>query len=725
MPSLALFIQQVLAQKNEHNPNYIYEFENRIDSLNHAQLQGMYDHLLKTSTTSDSKIWRDANKELLVHVKRILDEKNKIIAENNRVLEEKYFKAKKRKDDKAAKLVEEQRALDFIRVNARKKAEQEVLEGVIARETNDRLDMKVRQPIAEKKRLHYIIGGAAFFTISCIIIGVTVKNDSILLGTLIVIIVVVTLYIFWLGYKAGKVVPLVVSPSQIEEAVLIRMEQLAQREIDAWRQKERDYELSDLKEKEERKQKRLEKKQALQLAQKFHWILEDYEEEEEEEKEPQQEELDRIHGVASSDGTRGADRAERLENNGRVGSAQGIPLYSNPECELDRGLNHKSNVFLPMATHNTDNDIESGVSRKVSDSSSDPFRSARRDMTHTKPASMSSGVNPAGGSLSRVSTRTASDVGYETAADQNAMAGHDLSDNNPLVQDLYFDILRITVTGLDQHTSAESPSDRLITGSVDAANAPKVFVRIGAQLQGDQGTYKKSYSGEDAEDPERSRQAPPPPAAILFQTDTQYYSEGCVELTWRFHPVAHTHSHGPSPSHGHGDFPRRKGGHRTSRQGGGMRILDTSDSYFTKESPHLPLLRDEELYVDLHQETDTSAPVGHSAAWDSSSRLIGGAVLRRRDLQLLSSTTRTNTYDRKYSSIHASASVASQPNSRAPSLALPADSTSVTSSSSLPAPIRVPVDAPVSIHEYTVKKHIESGECVTAVEVEVVIRVCK
>ncbi len=58
MPSLTSFIQEIVSDPNfgSNDSEYLYRLEGRIKELNHAQLQGMYNHLKKCSESADSKV---------------------------------------------------------------------------------------------------------------------------------------------------------------------------------------------------------------------------------------------------------------------------------------------------------------------------------------------------------------------------------------------------------------------------------------------------------------------------------------------------------------------------------------------------------------------------------------------------------------------------------------------------------------------------------------------
>ena len=329
MPSLALFIQQLLSDTN--NNNYFVDLEKRIDSLNHAQLQGMYDHLSMVNKTANSRLWKNANGELLVHVGKILDAKNKILAEEKRVDDLRQLKIQKKVEHQAAQIVEEQRIISFIKSRAREVAEKEVYESERNRETREKQEMISREPIAQKMRMRYIIFGGVFFLIACVVAGVSLGSDPVLVLIVILIALALSCFIFWKGYQVGLVVPLVVTEEHIEEAVRIRTEQLVQQELDNMAKKERDYQLQQIREREERRQRKLERKKAQLLARRGTFQMVD----------------ENLDGLEERDEE---DSAERVEDESRQSSP--ITLFGSPPASrrATPGPSHSTKLRTDKST---------------------------------------------------------------------------------------------------------------------------------------------------------------------------------------------------------------------------------------------------------------------------------------------------------------------------------------------------------------------------------------
>ena len=72
--SIALFIKEALAEDKFGN-DFNSRIDERVDAMNAAQLQGIYDHLLQTSRTASTSMWRNANKELIEHVEGLMRER--------------------------------------------------------------------------------------------------------------------------------------------------------------------------------------------------------------------------------------------------------------------------------------------------------------------------------------------------------------------------------------------------------------------------------------------------------------------------------------------------------------------------------------------------------------------------------------------------------------------------------------------------------------------------
>ena len=72
--SIALFIKEALAE-DKFGHEYNSRIDERVDAMNAAQLQGIYNHLTHTSRMATTDMWRNANKKLIGHVEELMRER--------------------------------------------------------------------------------------------------------------------------------------------------------------------------------------------------------------------------------------------------------------------------------------------------------------------------------------------------------------------------------------------------------------------------------------------------------------------------------------------------------------------------------------------------------------------------------------------------------------------------------------------------------------------------
>eukprot|EP01041_Mallomonas_annulata_P001071 gene1071-2099_t len=283
MPSLAVFIQDILSDPDfgSDSEEYITRLQQRINALNHSQLQGMYNHLLKTADTADSKVWKEANKSLLSHVEVFLKIRDAELAEAKRQEGNRQAKKKKKRDNKQGKAEEEARVLEHLKVKARTEAEKEVYETEMQREAAEKLEQHQKEPIAARLRMKYAIVGVLVFVIGCVIAGVAADGDALLLVLLIGISGLLSAFILWRAYKVGKIMPIEISNEEMAEAIEVREAEILQMYLNGIAEKERQYQMRDQHEREERRELRATRKLERLLAHKKNFYEDDEEEKDE------------------------------------------------------------------------------------------------------------------------------------------------------------------------------------------------------------------------------------------------------------------------------------------------------------------------------------------------------------------------------------------------------------------------------------------------------------
>jgi hypothetical protein len=68
MPSIAQFIKDLLAEE-KHSGDFSNRIQERIETLNAAQLQGLYQHLTNSANNSKTKLWKSANEEIVLKIR--------------------------------------------------------------------------------------------------------------------------------------------------------------------------------------------------------------------------------------------------------------------------------------------------------------------------------------------------------------------------------------------------------------------------------------------------------------------------------------------------------------------------------------------------------------------------------------------------------------------------------------------------------------------------------
>lgn len=261
MPSIALFIKQLLSE-DKYSSDFSDRISERINELNAAQLQGIYNHLVATAKTSKSETWGWANRELVRKIEGVLKERVAEAEKIDKILEENRLKAvQKHRKIKEAK-IEQKRVMRMIAENARKTAEAAVREEEQKRVAEEKGETMIKVYKAEERRDEWWKRTAVFFIIGVVVVSATVKDLFILLPCLVVVFLITAILV----YRAQQftvIVPRVVDESELEMEIERRGEVLQKKAISALREKERKFQEQQARDEEERKaRKALKKKQA-------------------------------------------------------------------------------------------------------------------------------------------------------------------------------------------------------------------------------------------------------------------------------------------------------------------------------------------------------------------------------------------------------------------------------------------------------------------------------
>lgn len=229
MAALSAFIKQCLSEE-KYGTQYVSEIEERVESLNLAQLQGMHYVLSQASKAAKVDVWREGNDAILEHVNKWLEIRTK---EHNIVKEREEEVARKfraRQKAKELQIREKENVIMQLRKNARLNAEVEIKEFEANRRSTYKSELFNVVDAAETKRNNIIKYGCAFLIIGCIIVGLLPgfipAITGLFVATGIVLVVMISFYVFYMAFKAGRVAPYNENYEGIARAIDIREEEL-------------------------------------------------------------------------------------------------------------------------------------------------------------------------------------------------------------------------------------------------------------------------------------------------------------------------------------------------------------------------------------------------------------------------------------------------------------------------------------------------------------------
>ena len=225
--SLSAFIHQCLSE-DKYGRQYVAEIEDRVESLNYAQLEGMHKVLTESATNARMHCWKSANQEILEHVEKWRqikgDEHRRVQALEAELLRKIREKEKKRLREIHAK----ESVIRQLKQNARRDAEIEIAEFEQKRKTTYKIELYELVPKAEEKRNRYFKYAAGSFILGCIIcitVGI-ILSQPFLIVIGIGVMVMVALYLVRQGVKAGRVAPFEENEDDLARSIDVREEEL-------------------------------------------------------------------------------------------------------------------------------------------------------------------------------------------------------------------------------------------------------------------------------------------------------------------------------------------------------------------------------------------------------------------------------------------------------------------------------------------------------------------
>lgn len=263
MPSYAKIMSDAL-KEDKFDKTFSSGMEERIEDMNNAQLSGIMYHLRPTVGNSKFHIWRDANEQLMRNVDKTLSTRLDIVekaAREDDIIDTKIHNANEKIINKKLK---KQYFMEQTRNLARMGAEKEVMEFEKKRKAEEKVTMLKQQPMADEKRLQYIIYGLLVF-----IVGVS--GSHFLFPSLAIKIPMILLfiglsgYVFYLAYDAGIVKRKVITEEELESAISIREEELYLKSMYAEKKRKAENKAAEKVNKEYRKKRKAEEAEKKRL----------------------------------------------------------------------------------------------------------------------------------------------------------------------------------------------------------------------------------------------------------------------------------------------------------------------------------------------------------------------------------------------------------------------------------------------------------------------------
>lgn len=266
MSSLAAFIQELLNDPNYGKADFAESLERRIKTLNRAQLQGFYKHLIKMSEQANSNIWKEANNELISHVEKFVIADKLLADEEKRIEDEITAKQEKKRQYEEGRVREGKRMRAHVKSKARKTAEEEVFERERKREAAEKVDIMEKEPAAAKRRLIYSLLGVFLLLVMIIITAVAANKQPIAIAVVVVVAILLSVFLFYKAYKVGQIAPVIVTKQELDEQIELRAEELTASIMADLAEKDRQFQEMDMADKEERRQRREERRRLRQEA---------------------------------------------------------------------------------------------------------------------------------------------------------------------------------------------------------------------------------------------------------------------------------------------------------------------------------------------------------------------------------------------------------------------------------------------------------------------------
>jgi hypothetical protein len=239
MPSYSKIMSEALAE-DKFDKTFSAFMDDRIESMNNAQLTGIRQYLEPTVKRSKFASWRNANAKVLSKVDEILS--SRLYEIEAEVLKEEKLDTKvhDKVQRKENKIEAKRHMLAQTAKNARRTAEKEVTEYEAKRKQEEKAHILQNTPIAEETRYQWIYFGVVVFIFG-IALASTLFQDALTLSLSILSVLGATGFIFYKAYHAGIIVPKVVTDEEIEDAINIREEEIYLKALNVQKQKAKEH----------------------------------------------------------------------------------------------------------------------------------------------------------------------------------------------------------------------------------------------------------------------------------------------------------------------------------------------------------------------------------------------------------------------------------------------------------------------------------------------------
>jgi hypothetical protein len=259
MPSIATFIKELLTE-DKYSGDFIDRVEERIQGLNAAQLQGIYNHLKVTSKEAKAPLWKAANTELMSKIEGILKIRTDEVHKEKKLLEEYYIKQRQKKQTKVIAAKEKIRVMEMVVGNARRHAEEDVKELELKRQTAERVAILQEIAKAEDRRDFWWKVLAAFYVFALGGVCYAMRAQLFILIPAVFFLTLVCLFLAYRAHLWTDIKPIVFTEDQIENQIEQKAEVFRKQALSDIRERERKFQERTKRENKERRKLRKEKK---------------------------------------------------------------------------------------------------------------------------------------------------------------------------------------------------------------------------------------------------------------------------------------------------------------------------------------------------------------------------------------------------------------------------------------------------------------------------------